>query len=412
MPRFLMSFFDLFRERLRGEKMKWRNKGHEFDHIARDIVEDFNDKERKIYIFGAGVCGERLRLIMEKTGCFAGFIDNDKRKQELGVNGVSVISLQKFLECEGRGLIIIAADKRNIPAITLQLDAAGLKAKKDFYEQQEFMKSVFPILSVYANNQAYIELAQICLTERCTLKCKKCAHGCYAVDINNQDMSIKMAKESADYFFSHVDIIEEFVLIGGEPFLYKELEEIIEYIGMRYRNKIVIFSITTNGTIIPDRSILELCRKYDVTIRISDYSVAMHWLEEKYEKLKSRLESNGVLYTVSDKENLWMDYGFETVDRKWCVNELIRVCDQCRTPCREIRGSRFYYCVMARSISDNLKLGLGEKDYLDLHSLTKEDKKILLEYQMGFSEKGYLDMCNYCRGAEAKQYPIPAAVQV
>ena len=392
--------------------MKWKNKGHEFDNIAWDIAQNFKDKGKKIYIFGAGLLGEELRAIMEKTGCFAGFIDNNKKKQELGVNGIKVISLQKYLECGARGLVVITADRKNIPAITVQLDAVGLKEGKDFYEYQEFMKSVFPILSVYANDQVYIELAQICLTERCTLKCKKCAHGCYAVDIKSQDMSIKTAKESADYFFSHVDIINEFVLIGGEPFLYRDLDEIILYIGKNYREKIVIFSITTNGTIMPDKETLDLCRKYKVTIRISDYSMTIRGLETKYRQLREKLENSHVPYTVSDKENQWMDYGFESVDRKGREKEMIQVFDKCKTPCREIRGSRYYYCVMARSVSDNLKLGIGKRDYLDLDGLKEGDKKILLEFQMGFSEKGYLDMCGNCHGSDAVKYPIPVAEQV
>lgn len=188
----------------------------------------------------------------------------------------------------------------------------------------------------------------------------------------------------------------------------------VAYIGEKYREKIVIFSITTNGTIIPGEELLHLCRRYHVTIRISDYSAQVKRLEEKYGQLKERLERNQIAYTMSDRDGLWMDYGFESVDRKrrgGGAEELLQVFGSCRTPCREIRGSRYYYCVMARSVSDNLGMGLGKEDYLDLDEING-DKKILLEYEMGFSGKGYLDMCNHCRGAEAVKYPIPAGEQI
>ena len=56
---------------------------------------------------------------------------------------------------------------------------------------------------------------------------------------------------------------------------------------------------------------------------------------------------------------------------------------------------------------------MGEEDYLDLNDLKeRDDKKVLLECVMGYSEKGYLDMCNYCNGAEAIKYPIPVAEQI
>ena len=42
----------------------------------------------------------------------------------------------------------------------------------------------------------------------------------------------------------------------------------------------------------------------------------------------------------------------------------------------------------------------------------KEDKKVVLEFQQGFSEKGYLDMCNHCNGADAVNHPIPCAEQI
>ena len=323
--------------------MKWLNKGHEFDVYAGPLVKNFNEKQNKFYIFGAGILGEELKSVIEKTDCFAGFIDNDYRKQISGVGGAKVISLQEYLDRDKDGLVIIAADIKNIPVITEQLNEAGLKREKDFYEYTEFMKDIFPALALYANDQLYIELAQICLTERCSLKCKKCAHACYAVNVNNKDMSIEIAKESADYFFDYVDIIKEFVLIGGEPFLYQDLNEIIEYVGGKYREKIMIFSITTNGTIMPDQRTLDLCKKYNVTIRISDYSVAVKSLAEKYERLQEKLEKNQIAYTMSDKDAQWMDYGFESVDRSENEEVLIQTFDKCKTPCREIRGSRYYY---------------------------------------------------------------------
>ena len=107
-----------------------------------------------------------------------------------------------------------------------------------------------------------------------------------------------------------------------------------------------------------------------------------------------------------------MDYGFECVDHGTDEEYLIKVFDACRMPCREVRENRFYYCVMARSVSDNLKFYVGQKDYLDLDGLTgKEYKKELLEFTLGYSDKGYLDMCRHCNGAEARNCPIPPAEQ-
>ena len=83
-----------------------------------------------------------------------------------------------------------------------------------------------------------MSLAQITLTERCSLKCKKCAHACYNVGNQTQDLDLSEVYKSADMFFSKVDYINEFVLIGGEPLLYKGLSKAIVYIGNKYRSQI------------------------------------------------------------------------------------------------------------------------------------------------------------------------------
>ena len=76
-------------------------------------------------------------------------------------------------------------------------------------------------------------------------------------------------------FFSKVDYINEFVLIGGEPLLYKGLSKAIVYIGNKYRSQIGIFSITTNGTIAPDVETLNVSEKYLVLYRICNFAMAL-----------------------------------------------------------------------------------------------------------------------------------------
>ena len=222
-------------------------------------------------------------------------------------------------------------------------------------------------------------------------------------------MKLDMAKESADFFFRYVDVVNEFVLIGGEPFLYADLEELIDYIGRNYREKILTFAITTNGTIVPSDEIVELCKRYRVTVRVSDYTDTIPKLQPRYDLIYDKLSEIEIITWKTKKEDCWFDYGFEEVDRGEDVCQLIEVFDKCRIDCREIRGSRYYYCVMARTVPENMGWRIGAEDYLELKDL--QDKKILFEYQQGFSGKGYVDLCRHCRGADAPQFLIAAAEQ-
>ena len=392
--------------------MIWKNKGHENDYIAKQLIETYSEKPQ-IYVFGASIKGRELAVTLRRYNCFAGYIDNSVEKQRQGFEKDRVYSLNEFLSRRD-GFIVISVSQKNITIINEQLKSFGLLNNADYFFYDEFCNDIFPMLSVYYYNLSFISLAQITLTERCTLKCKKCAHGCFAVDNRViTDLTVEQAYKSADSFFSKVDFIKEFVLIGGEPLLYEKLENVIQYIGRKYREKIGIYSITTNGTIVPKEEVVRACREYDVLIRISNYSGQLPHLKERYERLTEYLKKSNISYLIREEQLEWMDYGFDYLDRKATKDELIQVFDSCHTPCREIRENRFYYCVMARSVSENLGYHVGQEDYLDLEKLTGENyKKELLEFTLGYSKKGYLDMCNHCYGAEAKKRPIPAAEQV
>lgn len=391
--------------------MKWQHKGHELEQRARKLLL-LQGKKKKYYIFGAGLLGKDLASLLQQYACVECFIDNDVDKQGNEIDGISVISLESYLETRD-GQIIVALSVGNCREVVKQLEQESLRHEINFWLYDEFINDIFPIISTYYYDKVFVPLAQISLTERCSLRCKKCAHGCYAVDHTAKDLTLEQVYKSADSFFTKVDFIKEFVLIGGEPLLYKELAQAISYIGKRYRNKIKIFSITTNGTIVPDKVVLSASKKYNVLFRISNYTYQIPEIKNSHERLISALKTYDISYVLQREETEWMDYGFEYVNREDNEEKLIAVFDTCRTPCREVRENKFYYCVMARSISDNLGYHIGQDDYLDLDQLAGEDyKKELLEFTLGYSEKGYLDMCRHCHGAETKNYPIPAAEQV
>lgn len=392
--------------------MKYDETYKKLELYADEICSNFKQRE-KVFLFGAGVLGRECCVTLKEYGCFAGFIDNNKKKVKYGCGEDSVISFEEYLENNEHGLIVVTASTKNTPVIVKQLIKAGLREQKDFYVYRDFMDYVFPIVSYYLYGRNFMSLAQISLTERCTLKCQKCAHGCFNVKNDAIDMSLEEAKKSVDTFFLYIDYIQEFVLIGGEPLLYKNLGEIIEYIGEQYRKKIGIFSITSNGSIMPNNNIIKMCKKYNVLYRISNYSKQVTYLEQRYKELTELLMREKIQYVLGNPEKTWMDYGFDYLDRDAAAEELISVFDNCKTPCREIRGNKLYYCVMARSISENLGYNIGENDYLDLGQLDSiNGRKKILEFNLGYSEKGYLDMCNHCYGKEAYLHPVPAAVQV
>jgi hypothetical protein len=371
-------------------------------------ITEYLSTGKKIALFGCGKIGTEFYEVLKKYDIFDAFVDNDENKQKNGYNDEVVWSLSEYLSKHPQVYIVITVGKEKLVEIEEELKRYGLTQERDFIFIDDFLSDIFPYVSYHLYHKLFVGLAQICVTERCTLKCKKCAHACNLVPHDKEDMLIDEVKKSADCFFSNVDIINEFVLIGGEPLLYKNLDEAIEYIGSRYRDKMIRFCITTNGTVMPGDGLLQLLKKYNMTLRVSDYSSSIPNLRKTYEALYKKLEGYSII--IQDSAiGFWFDYGFGQVNNGWDESILRKVFSTCKTPCREIRGEKYYYCVMARSVSENMGLNIGLDEYYDLSG--NVNKEELLAFEMGYIKKGYLSMCRICRGADSWNHQIPIAEQ-
>lgn len=386
--------------------MKWIDKCHEYDRQADELSKKWK-KTQRIYLFGAGGRGQFYKKLLDKYKLFSGYIDNNPDKWSEQVSG-----LDDFIKNNDCGWIVLCAGDDYVCEMHIQLDALELDKNRFFvYDADTFFGRIFPIISAYELGKVYDNLCQISVTERCTLKCEKCAHGCWNTSIDHEDLSLEDVIKSADNYFNAFDYVVEFVLIGGEPFLYKNLAESIRYIGEHYRDRMIMFTITTNGTIQPSEEIIKACREYDVHIHISNYVKALPRLKNSYERLCAMLDANDISYDLSSEDDKWVDYGFDSLIRS-DEEDLEAVFDRCRTPCREVRGNKYYFCVQARAAGENMLFNVGGEDYLDLSEIKgKDGKKVLMEFGMGYSDKGYLDMCKYCYGAEALDRIIPRAIQ-
>lgn len=387
----------------------WINKGHELDEkwISLGII---NEKPLETYIWGAGENGKALLHNINKYCNISAFVDKNSALHGQCVNGIDVISPDSFVFKENR-IVVIATAERFFNEISLQLDKKGFVKNMNYFFIKDFLNYFFPIISVYYYDRVFVSLCQICVTEKCTLKCIKCAHGCSSVKASDaRELSLNEIYQSADVFFSKIDFVANFSLLGGEPLVYRNLTATIEYIGRHYRDKIDRFYITTNGTVVPEEELLDVCKKYDVSFLISNYTKQVPRLSEQLEKLKYKLELYGIKYDVIDEDGLWLDFGFDYVNNT--VDEAKRIFSGCKTDCREIRKERLYYCVMARSSAENMGLIDEDTEGLDLSNIDSDQyKKIITEYMLGYSEKGYLEMCIHCNGMNNNRKYIEAGIQ-
>lgn len=193
--------------------MKWSNKGHQLDEEGKRWVEAFRQADG-IWVFGAGILGKETRALLEKYRCFQGYIDNDICKKE-EISDCKVYSFQEYLDRVKKGWIVVAVKDIYAEEIQKQLENAGMEEGKDFFLHIKFFGRIFPVISMYGFGKLYGWKSEIGVTERCTLKCRKCVRGCGMIDMNHEDISMETVKASADFYFKNFDYVTEFCLIGG-----------------------------------------------------------------------------------------------------------------------------------------------------------------------------------------------------
>ncbi len=375
--------------------MKWINRGEEFRNLRKVFCKE------KIYIYGAGEYGkslfERLKLVENQIV----FIDGNRKKQEEGYCNRKVIS-PEFLSREliKDAIFIVAASESNTAIIIKKLLMMGLEENRDFFRYRTFIDLFLPIYLYYSANKIYFQDITILITEKCTLKCKKCAP-MYPYLKNPKHRTLEQIKEDLDKLFSQVDYVWDLIFTGGEPFVHPQFYDVVKYTIDKYREKFCHIQIISNGTVVPNRNILKIMgsERKEVYVSVSNYSsyIKNENLKRKFNECLNLFNIYNVKYELNNSES-WVDFGFAENSKNNRIEDesyLKQFFDDCNSSCRAFYKGHFIYCVPAyySDIAIN-GIGGGDKDNFYVPDGPEE----LLEWNLGFNKKGYLDMCKFCDG--------------
>lgn len=375
--------------------MKWKNKGHEFDDKAKSFLD-----QHEIYIYGAGDCGKKICDLLNQLEVKTVFVDGDRTKQIQGCMGKEVLSPLQFFSMPGiKRNVVIATMPCYIPEIRNILEVHGYVYKDNFWEVEEFRQSILPIYMAYIKNKLYMDSIGFLSTTVCNLRCDACLNFT-PYNKHPEHVQLKEAEESLNLYFEAIDYVRLMSYTGGEPLLYPYVDELLDYIGKNYRSKIHTIAMSTNCTIIPKNSTCELLKKYNIIVLIDDYSKYVEKSKKILIDITEKLDRYGIVYIVNKgADSFWIDLApFETDNTNLNEQELIDYRDKCNVPYREIRGGKIYSCNYA---SFAIKAGIQEdspNDYFDLSKYSEDKKKELLEFILGYTEKGYVDFCKHCAG--------------
>lgn len=255
----------------------------------------------------------------------------------------------------------------------------------------------------YADGTLFLRSAEIIITEQCSLKCKDCSNLMqYYSDPKHCDMGLIL--RSFDAFFSVVDNVLEFRILGGEPFVNKEWPKVVQ--RAIEEPKIGRIVVITNATILPKNVDWHCLQDPKVRINMSDYGQ----FSPKLAALVQFAEDNGINYWIY-KAGAWNDCA-KVMHYQRTPEENRAVFKQCysKNIWTTLSDGKLFRCPYAANLERLQGMPYFPEDYVNLlaENVTHEDlREQVSNYLL---KKDVLSTCDYCSGVLTDR-TVPPALQ-
>lgn len=226
------------------------------------------------------------------------------------------------------------------------------------------------------------------ITTKCSLRCKHCSNlmQYYGEDtVVAQDYNIEDINSDLDKLLNVVDRVWQLVVVGGEPFMNKDLVKILERLISSKRIKII--NLITNGTIIPNEVLLTVMQNPKIQVTVSDYGK----VAKNKDRVLKVLQSFRIKYRFIEAME-WVDRG-EIIKRGRTVDELINLYGACISKCTTLMNGKIYNCEV---YSNGVNLGYMEEskdEIIDIRNISKENFSKALKIILS---RNHIHACDYC----------------
>lgn len=360
---------------------------------------------KELIIFGYGRQARKIVKVLNRDFNIIAVVDNNKAGITIGENNKEVIlSFEESKKILSNHKIIITVRGSDYEQIKKQLKKLNLEEDVDFMQHEKFITEWYRKFK----NQINMLKTDLFVTSFCTLKCEKCTTF-VPYWKENRNMDIGILKASVDKYFEYVDFLCSMDIVGGEPFLFDKLTELLYYIKSNYSDRIGYLGVITNGTLIPSEKVLKFLHDYNVGISISDYSHSLD-LNYKIEILCDVLEKSEIRYN-RNRNLIWKDMGFPQNKYYYIGEKAKEHRKKCNNTCHVIYDNKFFFCISSLTAYLGKLAPLFEDDYLDLESSDTREK--IQYYSLGYFNKPYRGFCSACGGfGEDNPSNVQATLQI
>ncbi len=244
----------------------------------------------------------------------------------------------------------------------------------------------------------YLGYCVLCITTKCSLRCKECASFVNYYHPQS-DYSLMNIKEYFGRFLSVIDGIQELELMGGEPFLCGEFNEILQW--CIDQSKIHAIKIITNGTILPSQKTLRLLSDNKVKLVIDDYGA----LSRKLPTIVEEAAKFKIRYEIQSLQT-WYSLIPQKSDERKNSKQIKAIYENCMfRSCIGVTNGRLYHCNVAGHMHNVGLLVDTEMQYVDLKDKTVTNEELRQAIQE-YLEIPYLYACGYCSYSSHIEVPV------
>jgi len=374
---------------------------------------DIHITKNDVWIYGFGVAGKWASDNV--TSNVKGFIDSGAAKHGQIYSSLKVFSPEeanKIIKADDEILVTVLDIQDVIPIIENKFkkntwsslgglitnQKAEINLTKESDEFVEYtLKAVELCHKSFLNkDNKFLHSVDIVISEKCTLNCKDCSNLMqYYEDAKNIDY--EMVVRDFEDLVSKIEHVFEIRLIGGEPFINKDIYKIIDY--FLESSKITKLVVYTNATI-PLKS--ELMKKYvtpKLVFVVTDYGN----LSKNTTKVTGLLSDMNIAYRSLPPNN-WTDSA-GIGDQKRNEDGMIDIFERC---CGKnlftIMYGKLYRCPFTANAERLHAIPFNEKNGISVEASIED----IIEYTTGIK---YLPACNFCNGRSHDAPEIIPAIQ-
>lgn len=384
----------------------------------QQTIENIKNGELPVIIFGARSVGEALfyacREVEIKVECFC---DNDINKTKDFICGTKVVHTSDLKKKYKDAIFLISA--ADIKDVVDQLNCLGYSKwhpsailLRDFniYQHKftvpiDFVEyTVATCLLCHDNyltpNKLFLRSVDIIITERCSQKCRDCSNlmQYYQKPVNS---GINELIQSIDAFCNIIDEVNEFRVIGGEPFMNPDFDLIVKkLIDEPKVKKIVIY---TNGTIVPKDEKLECLKNNKALLIITDYGHS-----KNLKILTAKLLNNKIAFYVQ-KAGGWTDCSKIKKHNRNIEKQKEIFGNCCAKNTITLSNNFLFRCPFSANAARLKAVPDFKGDYINIFGGNIEGiKKLIKSYLL---EKEFLLTCDFCNGRSFGDPEITPAIQ-